>query len=112
MVDYHLLEETALAKIQRDLIRDHFRKISSSHAIYVANFEKGGISGYIGGNCFLEMGKAFDMSIPILLREPVPDRISYREELLAMEPVVMGEDWDGLDAFLKKHYEKAALQRI
>ena len=92
MVDYHSLEETALAKIQNGLIRDHFKKIEQSDAILVANYQKKGIEGYIGGNTFLEMGKAFDCRIPIYLVCPIPREIGYREEILAMEPIVVGED--------------------
>ena len=43
MTDYHNLTEDALAKIQYDLIRDHFQKIDRSDAIYVANYSKNGI---------------------------------------------------------------------
>jgi len=106
MVDYHHLEETALFKIQHDLIRDHFRKIDVSDAIYVANCDSKGIGGYIGGGCFMEMTKAFDKGIPIFLMKDVPNMISYREELLAMQPVVVGEDWDKLDRLLLEFYKK------
>ena len=39
------------------------------------------------------MGKAFDKKIPIYLMNDVP-KISYREEIIAMQPIVIGEDWD------------------
>ncbi len=93
MQDFHQYEEVALAKIHHDLIRDHFRKIDQSNAIYVANYDKNGIEGYIGGNSFLEMGKAFDREIPIFLLNNVP-KTGYREELLALQPIVIGQDWD------------------
>ena len=107
MIDYHHLEEDALAKIQYGLIRNHLKKIDESHAIYVANYNKNGIVGYIGGNVLLEMGKAFDKGIPIFLLSEVPQQVSYKGEILALEPIVVGEDWDRLDAILRKHYEKA-----
>jgi len=72
MTDYHGLEETALAKIQNNLIRDHFDKISKSNAIYVANYEKNGVKGYIGGSVLLEMGMAFSKKIPIFLMNEIP----------------------------------------
>lgn len=105
MVDYHYLEEDALAKIQHDLILGHFRKIEESNAVYIANYEKNGIAGYIGGNTFLEMGMAFYKRIPIFLLNNIPNKISYREELLALKPIVVGEDWDKLDNILKRIYE-------
>ncbi|MFH1064973.1 MAG: hypothetical protein V1734_00515 [Nanoarchaeota archaeon] len=64
MADYHHLEETALAKIHYNLIKDHFQKIGKSDAIIVANYDKNEIKGHIGGSCFLEIGKAFDKGIP------------------------------------------------
>jgi len=96
MRDYHALEEDALAKIQHGLIKEHFRKIDLSDAIYVANYDKNGVIGYIGGNCLLEMGKAFDKGIPIFLYQDLPKSVSYREELVALQPIVIGEDWEGL----------------
>lgn len=101
MIDYHHLHEDALAKVQHDLIRKHFEKIDRSDAIYVANYDKNGVSGYIGGNSFLEMGKAFDKRIPILLRNNIPEKVSYYEELVALQPIVIGEDWTQLEKVLK-----------
>lgn len=94
MTDYHELEETALAKIQYNLIKDHFKKIGQSDAIFVANYDKNGIKGHIGGSCLLEMGKACDKGIPIFLLNNIPEQSSYREEIIAMQPIVMGEEWD------------------
>ena len=71
----------------------------NSDAILVLNIDKKGIKNYIGGNTFLEMGKAFDKGIPIFLLNNIPEKIMYREELIAMQPIVVGTDWD----FLEKH---------
>ncbi len=102
MRNYHHLEEDALAKIQHDLIDEHFSKIGQSDALYVANYDKNNIAGYIGGNTLLEMGIAFYRKIPILLLNPVPSQVAYRGELLALRPIILGEDWDKLDTILKK----------
>jgi len=91
MGEYHSLEEDALAKIQYDLIRDHFNKIDQSDAILVVNFEKNGIKGYVGGSGLIEMGKAFDRKIPIFLFNEIPV-ISYREEIKAMMPMIIYGD--------------------
>jgi len=40
MKDFHHLGEDSLAKIQYDLINEHFQKIDQSHAVYVANYDK------------------------------------------------------------------------
>ncbi|MBN2566776.1 hypothetical protein JXB02_01665 [Candidatus Woesearchaeota archaeon] len=105
MKDFHHLGEDSLAKIQYDLINEHIQKIDSSHAVYVANYDKNGIAGYIGGNSFLEMGLAFYRKIPIFLLNDIPQQVSYREELIALKPIVVGEDWNKLDDILKKFYE-------
>src|SRR3989338_379727 len=104
MKDFHYLGENALAKIQSDLINQHFEKIDQSHAIYVANYEKKGIKGYIGGNSFLEMGFAFYKKIPIFLLNEIPLQVSYREELIALQPILIGEDWAKLNGILKQFY--------
>ncbi len=100
MENFNRRGEQGFAKIQHDLIREHFRKIDKAHAIYVANFDKNGIEGYIGGNTFLEMGKAFDRGIPIFLMYPVPE-ISYRDELIALQPVIIGNNFETLDHILR-----------
>ena len=112
MIDYHHLEEDALAKIQYGLIRNHLKKIDESHAIYVANYNKNGIVGYIGGNVLLEMGKAFDKSIPIFLMQDIPSEVGYREELIALQPIVVGENWGELDQILCNHYTQKRKPRL
>ncbi|MBW2966391.1 hypothetical protein KY342_04780 [Candidatus Woesearchaeota archaeon] len=97
-------QEDVWAKIQYDLIKDHFRKIDQSHAIYIANFDKNGIEGYIGGNSFLEMGKAFDKGIPIFLLNDIPQQ-NYTDEIIAMKPVVVGSDWAKLNKYLIEFYK-------
>lgn len=107
--DYHHLSEDALAKIQYNLIIEHFGKIDQSHAVYVANYDKNRIPGYIGGNSFLEMGLAAYRNIPVFLLNEVPREVSYREELIALKPIVVGENWDRLDDLLRKFYDTIIL---
>lgn len=112
MQDFHHLEEDALAKIHYNLIKDHFIKIGKSDAIYVANFDKNDIEGYIGGNCFLEMGKAFDMGIQIFLLKDIPRQMGYREELIALQPVVIGEHWEELEQHLSSRQQEKTRTKI
>ncbi len=83
--------ESARNKVQYDLIRIHFDKIKAGDAILVVNVERYGISGYIGGNSFLEMGFAFVLDKPIYLLNQLPE-CSYRDELEAMRPIVLAGD--------------------
>jgi nucleoside 2-deoxyribosyltransferase len=87
-----LAEETAQEstknKIEHDLIRDYFEKIKNADAILVINVEKKGISNYIGGNSFLEMGFAHILNKTIFILNDIPDMI-YTDEIRAMQPVVL-----------------------
>lgn len=84
--------ESARNKVEYDLIRGYFEKIKDSDAILVANVERKGITGYIGGNSFLEMGFAFVLNKPIYLLHEIPD-VGYRDEIEAMSPIVLNGDF-------------------
>ena len=89
---------TGELKIKHDLIREHFRKIDRSDAILVLNYDKNGIKNYIGGNSFLEMGKAYDKGIPIYLLNSIPE-ILYKDEIIAMQPIVLHGNLENLVLF-------------
>lgn len=72
-------------------IRDHFDKIAWADAILVANYDKNNVFGYIGGNTLMEMGIAFYLKKQIYLLKRIPE-ISYKEELLAMKPVILNDN--------------------
>lgn len=93
--------EDSETKIHYNLIQEHFNQIDGSDGLYVANYDKNGISGYIGGNTFLEMGKAFDCGIPILLLKEIPD-VSHRDEIVAMQPEVVGKNWDKIEEIIRE----------
>ncbi len=80
--------ESISAKIDNDLIRDYYRKISVSDAVLVVNQEKNDIKNYIGGNSFLEMGYAYAMNKKIYLLNPIPDMI-YTDELKVFDPMIL-----------------------
>ncbi len=84
-------EERIEAKIEHDFIREHFRKIELADAIFVLNYDKKGITNYIGGNTFLEMGLAFWLGKKTYLLHPVPD-MDYKTEMHAMQPIILYGD--------------------
>jgi predicted RNA-binding protein with PUA domain len=100
-----LTEETAHEsiknKIEEDLIRDYFKKIKNADAILVVNVNKKGVSGYIGGNSFLEMGFAHILNKPIFILNEIPKMI-YTDEIIAMQPVVLSGDLSKLEKFSTK----------
>ncbi|HLD42241.1 MAG TPA: hypothetical protein VJB06_04335 [archaeon] len=77
--------------IKHNSIKTHFEKIKNSDAILVLNFEKKGVKNYIGGAVFMEIGFAYGINKKIFLLNPVPD-VSYKDEILAMQPVVLDGD--------------------
>jgi len=84
-------EEKITAKIEKDFIREHFRRIQEGDAILVLNYEKKEIPNYIGGNTFLEMGLAFWLGKKIFLMNPVP-QMNYSIEMHSMQPTVIDGD--------------------
>ncbi|PLX22184.1 hypothetical protein C0584_00315 [Candidatus Parcubacteria bacterium] len=77
--------------IREDLIREHYKKIKSSEAILVANFDKNNIKNYIGGNTLMEMGFAHVLNKKIYLFNDIPEMI-YTEEIRAMQPIILYKD--------------------
>ena len=90
-------EQRAQLKRERDLIREHWRKIARSDAILVLNEDLPGRPNYIGGNSFLEMGFAHILELPIYLMQDVPES-AYRSEMLAMDPTVLHGDLSRIPA--------------
>lgn len=85
------LEEDAKRKIEYDLINKHYQHILRSDAVLVANYDKNGIKGYIGGNTLLEMAFAFVNNRDIFLLNPAPTLL-YTAEIDGMKPIVVNED--------------------
>jgi nucleoside 2-deoxyribosyltransferase len=78
-------------KIKDDVIKRYYKIIGESDALVVLNLEKNGVENYIGGNTFLEMGFAYVLGKPIYLYNGIP-KASYKEEILAMQPIVINGD--------------------
>lgn len=84
--------EGAKRKKKYDLIRRHYEKIKKADAVLVLNFDKKGIKNYIGGNSFLEIGFAYVLGKKIFLWNEIPKIKFYREEILAIEPIILNGD--------------------
>ena len=70
-------------------IRWHLDKVNKADVILVLNYDKNGIVNYIGGNTLIEIGVAFWLNKPIYLYNPIPENISYFEEIKGMRPIVI-----------------------
>lgn len=66
--------------------------IKNSDAILVCNFEKNGIKNYIGGNTLIEIAFACVNNKKVFLLNPVPEDVSYVDEIKAMVDVVLNGD--------------------
>ena len=75
-------------------INGHFRKIEWADAIIVANHEKRGVEGYVGGNTLIEIGVAFYLKKKIYILSPISSDISYKQEIYGMEPVLLDGNLD------------------
>lgn len=83
------LEERNEKKKEKNRL-SFFDKLKKSDALLVVNNTlKNGRKNYISGSSFLEMGFAHALGKKLFLLQGVPD-VSYKDEILAMHPVVLG----------------------
>jgi len=83
-------QEKARLKKAEDLILAHYRNIMKNDVILTLNYSRGNHKDWIGANSFLEMGFAHVLGKRIYLLNPIPGFDYSREEIEAMEPVVLG----------------------
>jgi len=62
--------------------------IEPNDAILVLNFEKRGLSNYVGGATFLEIYTAWRMRKKIFFYNPLPN-CSFTDELVGINPIVI-----------------------
>ena len=74
-----------------NFIKAWHKLIVEGDAVLICNFDKNGVKNYIGGNTLMEMGFAHVENKKIFLLNTVPD-VSYRDEILAMGPVIINGD--------------------
>lgn len=80
-------------QIKYDSINAYFEKVCKADVILVANYQKNGIPGYIGGNTLMEMGIALHYGRPIhLLFKPDITKLSYGEEIYGCLPIILDGD--------------------
>lgn len=76
-------------KYQTNIMNEYFEVIANADAILVLNYDKQGITNYIGGNTLIEMGIAHYLGKKIFLMNPIPEIPYYTTEIIAMKPVVI-----------------------
>ena len=77
-----------------DVMMDHFKKIASSEAILVLNYQKNNIQGYIGGSVLMEIGLAYYLQKKIFLFYDFPDekKLKYSLEVKLTKPIILNGD--------------------
>ena len=85
-------ENHAQAKKEGGYIKWYHENIQNSDAVLVLNYDKNGIKNYIGGNTLMEMGFAHVNDKKVYLLNPVPEELSYSDEIKAMLDVVLNGD--------------------
>jgi len=88
---HKIQNEHATAKKEGGYIKWYYDAIANSDAILVLNFDKKGISNYIGGNTLMELGFAHVNGKKIFLLQNIPE-VSYRDEIEAMYDVILDGD--------------------
>lgn len=74
---------------KRALINHHFNKIIKGDAILVANFDKNGTKGYIGGNTLMEITIAYHYRKPIFILNDITDDSLIKEEVFGVNPIFL-----------------------
>lgn len=77
---------------KRKLMNGHFKKIIKSDAILVANFDKNGTKGYIGGNVFMEITIAYHYKKQIFILYEIVNDSSIKEEISAINAIFLKGD--------------------
>lgn len=93
-------ENHAYIKKRYGFIKWYYNSIVNSDAILVVNYDKNSIKNYIGGNTLMEIGFAYVHDKKIFLLNPVPEELKYKDEILAMEPIILNGDLLKLNNYL------------
>jgi NTP pyrophosphatase (non-canonical NTP hydrolase) len=82
----------ARAKKENNYIGWYHDAIVSSDAILVLNYDKNGIANYVGGNTLMEIAFAHTSGKKVFLINPVPQEVSYADEIGAMYDEILYGD--------------------
>jgi len=85
-------KDKSLYKIKTSLIKAHLKEIEKCDAILVANYEKNGLVGYIGGNVLIEMAAAFIGKKPIFVLNPIDENLGIKEEVYGLNSIFLNGD--------------------
>ena len=81
-------------KKKAEFMRDHFRKIRKSDAVFVLNYEKEGVKGYVGSNTLLDIAVAYEHDKKIFLLNHPASNQPCSDEIEVINPVILGGNFD------------------
>lgn len=81
-------DDKTFTKIKNRLVFENMKNVERCDCLFVLNYSHRGYENYIGGNSFLEMIVAFYLNKPIYLLNPIPEKMTYTEEIKALYPTV------------------------
>lgn len=85
---YRELGQEEHSQWKASMIRHSEEVISKHDAVLVLNFEKHGVSNYIGGATFLEMYDAFRLNKKIYILSGIPEGI-LKDEIIGLNPILI-----------------------
>lgn len=81
--------------IENDIMRNHFKSIEESDAVFVLNHDKNGVKGYVGTASLMEIGLAYYLHKEIFLLQELPDPSECRwvHEVRIIQPAILNGDF-------------------
>lgn len=91
-------DDETFTKIKNRLTKENIKNVEMCDALLIINNDHRSIKNYIGGNSFMEMVVAFYLGKPIYLLNPIPEDMSYTEEIKSLYPKVINNYNDFIDS--------------
>lgn len=82
-------DDEKFTKIKNRLTFENMKNVEKCDCLFVLNYSHRGFKNYIGGNSFLEMVIAFYLKKPIYILNPIPEGMTYSEEIKSLYPTVV-----------------------
>ncbi len=91
-------DDETFTAIKNRLTKENMKNVERCDALLIVNNDHRKIKNYIGGNSFMEMIVAFYLEKPIYLLNPIPEGMSYTEEIKSLYPRVINNYDDFIDS--------------
>jgi len=92
----HSFEEELALCLKYDVVRSFFKKIAESESYLICNYDKNGITGYLGVSVLMEIGLAYYLNKKIFLMSEIDKNQKYALELAVIKPTIVGDDFNNI----------------